>query len=218
MLTRRFDALPLPGEVLFSVVREVGAYQRFLPMCSRSHVLAARSRDEFDAELRINYRLFEEAYRSRVSCGLDQSLSPVLWVRSIATEGSVVKYLESLWRIHVEEVDRCSVDYSISFEFSSVIYNTVTHLLKDVIAARISNAMIEEASRQKHQKSPQDFRRVIRSIREQYGLPLEQSAGEDVRSSSRQVDSLPELAGVDSKSVDLKQLQYLAHKRRKSGP
>ena len=61
-----FKILPHKAEDIFDLVMDIEKYSQFLPWCKKSRVVEKISEDNLLADLAINFKAFNERYRSDV--------------------------------------------------------------------------------------------------------------------------------------------------------
>ncbi|KAL0591975.1 hypothetical protein ABG067_000628 [Albugo candida] len=58
--------VPFSADEMFDVVADVNSYKEFLPFCVESRILRKPNENVMEAMLRIGFKIFTEAYTSRV--------------------------------------------------------------------------------------------------------------------------------------------------------
>ena len=107
---------PYRPEQLYKLVTDVARYPEFLPWCLAADVQVIDD-TEILAELTIGYKIFREAYTSRVR------MSPPEKIDVQYTKGPF-KHLYNHWRF--EPTDKgCSVHFFLEFEFKSIILDSL---------------------------------------------------------------------------------------------
>ena len=133
--------------ILFEVVCDVNKYHKFVPMCYESRVLRYFGANSFEADLEIDYKMWKDRYTSLVEFGeAEEENSRVFFVSSKSVNNSVLKYLNSFWKIR-DLNPGCFIDYKIEFEFQNLLYNSLSNGLKGIIAHTTMRAMIAETKR-----------------------------------------------------------------------
>ncbi|CAG9865479.1 unnamed protein product [Phyllotreta striolata] len=130
-------------EELYSVVADVKHYDKFLPFCKKSTVLA-QPPGKIVANLEIGFPPVSDNYTSTVF------LSEPHLVQAISCDGRLFDYLESCWCINrglKSNPQSCIVDYSIKFSFKSVFYSRLAGLFFDSIVWQMQEAFLDEVGR-----------------------------------------------------------------------
>lgn len=133
--------------ILYEVVCDVNKYQKFVPMCYESRILRHFGPNAFEADLEIDYKVWKDRYTSLVEFGKEeQETGHLFFISSKSVNNSVLKYLNSFWKIH-DLNPGCFIDYKIEFEFQNLLYNSLSNGLKGIIAHTTMRAMIAETKR-----------------------------------------------------------------------
>lgn len=117
-------------------------YHQFVPACVRSQVMERRS-NYLRAELEIGIPpLIWEKYTSRVI------LSPPNTVYAKCIDGKLFKHLETQWKFGdglVNNSQTCYLDFSVSFEFRSLVHSQLVHVFFDEMVRQTVNAFLRRA-------------------------------------------------------------------------
>lgn len=130
-------------EQIFEVVADVGKYKDFLPFCKKSEVFEKKS-DYLKANLVIGFPPLKESYVSNVTM-----IHPQL-VKAECTDGKLFNHLNTLWIFTPglkNNPQTCVIDFSLSFEFKSVIHSHLSNLVFNEIVRQMENAFIDEAKK-----------------------------------------------------------------------
>jgi coenzyme Q-binding protein COQ10 len=135
---------------LFDVVADVGAYSQFVPWCVSSTVLPPPSDDTppplalphpppdhatLDAELRIGFNSFAEAYTSTVTLARPHTIT------STVRGSAVFHHLDCVWRFAPGPLPATVwLSFGIDFAFKSAVYRHAASLFFDQVAARMVSA------------------------------------------------------------------------------
>jgi coenzyme Q-binding protein COQ10 len=112
--------LPYSAELMYAIVADVEKYPQFLPWVTGLRIVRRISDTAFDAEMRVGFAGLSERYVSRVT------LDPVVHsIDVVKTEGGPFRRLENRWRFTPSGESRCTVDFSIAFEFRNALLNAV---------------------------------------------------------------------------------------------
>lgn len=128
-------------EQIYNVVSDVGNYNKFVPFCKKSDIIH-RGKDFLKANLVIGFPPLHESYTSKVTM-----IHPQL-VKAECTDGKLFNHLNTLWIFTPglkNNLDTCVIDFSLSFEFRSVIHSHLSNLFFNEIVRQMENAFIEEA-------------------------------------------------------------------------
>ena len=131
--------------LFFKVIYDVERYKEFLPWCDESRIISNLNKTDFDAELRINFKLFTESYISRVSL---KETKDSLTIVSDSTNTSVFEKLISTWEIRKNEgSDRniCDYKYEIEFKFKNLLYQQAASYFMNIITKRMSGCFEKRA-------------------------------------------------------------------------
>lgn len=160
-------------EQMCDLVFDVKRYKEFLPFCIDSEVVeekTIRSKainlrklhkvtntietdkklqlpSSFKAKLEIGYPPIREAYISHVSMVRPET------VKSISRDTNLFEYLINEWKFHPykpndqsdEMTNCCIVEFYVSFNFRSIIYNKFSDLFMDQIYKQMLSAFIKRA-------------------------------------------------------------------------
>ncbi|KAE9552749.1 hypothetical protein FO519_004066 [Halicephalobus sp. NKZ332] len=128
------------AEQMFDVVNTVEDYPNFVPWCKKAEVRKYNDNVTI-AELKIGFPPVHEEYKSKVT-----SLRPLV-VRSVCTDGRIFNSLDTTWRFHPakDHPNRCTLYYSIDFEFRSALYAKLAHIFFDQVVNTMVYAFLRRA-------------------------------------------------------------------------
>ncbi|CAM9946539.1 unnamed protein product, partial [Heterosigma akashiwo] len=108
--------LPFSPEQVFDVVADVKNYRNFLPFCVGSRITRARSKNSFEAELAVGFKLFTERYTSLVELNRPYSIV------SRALNSPTFKKINGKWEFsHGPDEFSTKVSFQVEFEVESQI-------------------------------------------------------------------------------------------------
>nr|XP_025973586.1 coenzyme Q-binding protein COQ10 homolog B, mitochondrial-like [Dromaius novaehollandiae] len=123
------------AEQMYDLVANVKDYQLFVPWCSRSKVLSCRG-EVVRAELEVGFPPLVELYVSEIYLSARQ-------IQAVCKDCRLFKHLETLWRFGPGlpgQQDTCSLDFSVSFEFRSVLHSQLASLFLDEVVKQMVSA------------------------------------------------------------------------------
>lgn len=126
------------SQQMFDLVDRVEDYPQFLPWCSHIH---CEYRDERKtvATLHINYR----SVKSHFTTANDKE-SP-LWMKITLVDGPF-RRLDGLWRFKPLSADACKIEFQLSYEFSSRMFEKAIGPVFSQIANTFVEAFVKRAN------------------------------------------------------------------------
>lgn len=128
---------------MFEVVSDVANYYKFVPYVKKSNVHSKFS-NGFKADLIVGFPPINEDYTSTVT------LDPPTLVKSVCTDGRLFNYLLNEWKFSpgLKDIPQsCVLDFTVTFEFRSLLHSNIANLFFDLICDQMENALILEAKR-----------------------------------------------------------------------
>ncbi|XP_014474159.1 PREDICTED: coenzyme Q-binding protein COQ10, mitochondrial [Dinoponera quadriceps] len=144
--TKEYEGRKLVGfsaKKMFYVVSDVENYREFLPFCKKSDI-TLKTKDSLKANLVIGFPPINESYTSKVTM-----VYPRL-VKAECKDGRLFDHLDTLWIFRSglkNNPETCVIDFSLSFEFKSIIYSHLSNFFFNEIVRQMENAFLEEAKR-----------------------------------------------------------------------
>ncbi|MGH8671782.1 MAG: type II toxin-antitoxin system RatA family toxin [Burkholderiales bacterium] len=122
---------------MFDLVEQVEHYPRFLPWCGSTEIHARNSETTL-ASIEIDYHRVKQSFTTRnVKCA-PHSIE-------IRLERGPFRTLEGLWRFSALGDGACKVEFSLSYEFSSKLLETLIGPVFENIAGTLLESFIQRA-------------------------------------------------------------------------
>jgi len=129
---------------MYDVVVDVARYREFVPWCIRSEIIKPVYPDMFKAHMEIGFQVVKEHYIALVT-----HHKPTL-VKSVCSEGRLFNHLITEWRF-LPGIDKeprsCVLDFSVSFEFRSILHAKLAHMFFDEVVRQMVSAFLKRAEK-----------------------------------------------------------------------
>jgi len=128
-------------EQMYDIIADVDKYKEFVPWCIESKVVA-RTTEQCRAMLAIGFPPLTERYLSTVTMTRPQL------VKSVCTEGKLFNHLVTVWQLSpasAENTHSCKLQFSISFEFRSVLHAHLAYVFFDEVVKSMVTAFTNRA-------------------------------------------------------------------------
>lgn len=129
-----------PIRPLFDVIADVDQYADFLPWCVASRVRERSDEGILTADLSIGYGSLRETFTSKVH------LDSEAFVITTVQESGPFRHLESIWRLTSVSDGVTIVDFSIEFEFRSMLLDNFMGAVFESAAHKMIAAFEERAN------------------------------------------------------------------------
>ncbi|CAL8108248.1 unnamed protein product [Calicophoron daubneyi] len=123
---------------MWDIASDVSSYPEFVPWCSRAAVVKKNPDGSFICRLGVGFPPFSDSYLSTVTV-----INPT-FVKSVAQECHLFHYLINQWDFLPglkENPNTCKLEFSVDFEFKSVLYSKVAGLFFDQVVSIMASVV-----------------------------------------------------------------------------
>jgi ribosome-associated toxin RatA of RatAB toxin-antitoxin module len=125
------------AEEMFTLVEDIERYPSFLPWCSGTTV-TLRTAEKTNASIQVNYRGVRQSFSTENRKQASEKITMKL------VEGPF-KVLDGEWRFTPLSDSACKIDFSLHYEFSSVLLGKIAGPVFGHIAGTMMEAFLKRA-------------------------------------------------------------------------
>lgn len=123
--------IPVPLEVMYDVVADVGQYKEFVPWCTKS-LVTHQTKQTAKAELAVGFGPVQEHYKSTLIYNRPK------YIKSICTDGKLFNMLDCTWKFSKGlSPSSCIIAFDVSFEFRSIMYTKLAQMFFDEVVKKM---------------------------------------------------------------------------------
>ena len=130
--------LPYTPEQMFDLVAAVDKYHEFAPWCVASRINAWEGETAFYADLVVGHKMIRERFSSKVFLERPEHIY-------IEYQRGPLKNLKNHWRFIREGDGSCTIDFSVEFEFSNPMLQSLANLFFQEVIKRMVTAFEKRA-------------------------------------------------------------------------
>ena len=137
--------VPVPINIMFSVVNDVDRYEEFVPWCTESSVMS-RSKNTAKAKLTVGFGPIQEHYKSTLI------FNEPKYIKSICSDGKLFNMLDCTWKFsNTPDSLNTTILFDVTFEFRSIMYTKLAQVFFDEVVKKMVSAF-EKRAIQKHKE------------------------------------------------------------------
>ena len=137
-MVRKSVLIERSSQQMFDLVDRVEDYPQFLPWCSQTRCEFRDDRKTV-ATLHINYRSVKSHFTTE-----NDKESPT-WMKITLVDGQF-RRLDGLWRFKSLSAEACKIEFQLSYEFSSKMFEKVIGPVFSQIANTFVDAFVKRAN------------------------------------------------------------------------
>jgi coenzyme Q-binding protein COQ10 len=124
---------------IYDLVLDIEKYPEFLPWCLAIRVIEKKHQN-ITADMLINFKGITYQFRSDIVHNSDNDL-----YIDVKQQNGPFKYMHNRWEFTQLNNNQAKIDFSIEFEFSSLVLNKLSGLFLDNAVEKITNAFMKRA-------------------------------------------------------------------------
>ena len=136
--SRQRKTLSYSAKDLFDIVLDIESYPDFIPWCTNTRIIS-KEKDNLIADLIVNYKYFNETFRSFVKFNRSNYVISVDY-----TEGPL-KFLKTNWKFKKIDNYKTEIIFDIDIKFKFSLFNSLLQNFFKMIEDKMIKAFEERA-------------------------------------------------------------------------